>query len=1490
MSAEREEAATVGRASLSATQAEELDRACDRFEAEWRAGGRPDLSSYLAGRYGTERAALVRELVAIDVHWRRRAGERPGLDDYLAGLPGDARAVRAALHELDPADTVDSVFLTEQGTRRDAAGPDDASFMLPSDPAGREGRPASTSPSSDTDITRVSVPGYEILHVLGRGGMGVVYKARQISLNRHVALKMIRSAALASAEEVRRFENEAEAVARLDHPNIVPIFEVGQSQGQHYFSMKLVAGEGLDKRLEDFVGDPRRAARLMALVAGAIHHAHQRGILHRDLKPANVLVDASGQPHVTDFGLARRIEGDSELTQSGAILGTPAYMAPEQVSAVRGAVTTAADVYGLGAILYALLTGRKPFGGTTVLETLEQVRDLPPEPPRALNPRVSRDLEIVCLKCLEKDPRLRYAGADAMAADLERWLAGEPISARPVGQAARLRMWCRRNPMPAASATAAVLAVLVGLFGTTWGWLESTRQAEFARRMERESSRQADLATRREGEARTARSEAERQLERAERTIYQMRLKEAEEALRANDHAEARAALARCRWDFRGWEHAHLTHRLNAGHRIIPRVDSTPGVAFTPGGDRLLSGRDDGSLDVYALGDGSIERAVRLHDDRVDELVINAAGTLAAAVAARESRLVVLFDPRTGQVARRIRLPEGVEPASAAFGPAGRWLAVGCWNGRVRVYDPGSGELVRELVAFPTIPESVSDFQLVPSPAGPLICRLVPHVDEPWEDPRVFDPDSGRPSKLPFPLAGVRHLTFDPSGSSVAAGTGRGGIIVYDAHSGAVRRALTDQPAATAVAFDPGVRRLVVAGEDRLVRVWDLEQGGVIAVHAGHTGYVFRVFVRPIGGEVVSVSADGTARVWAARGAGPRPWAGHTAALTDLAVSPDGRRVLTASFDGTARVWDAATGAGIHTFRGHTGEVYAAAISPDGRRAATGGEDRTVRLWDLESGACERVYRQEFEVYKLAFVSAGRILISDHVTGEGPFAPAALFDLATGEVVRRIGHPEAADRETYRLAASPDGRAFAIGYDNGDVVVWSSADDQVPVILRGHGAFVDGLAFFPDGRRLASASADHTGRVWDMATGRAEQELRAHTDSVIALAISPDGRRVVTSSYDGRVIVWDASSGSDLLRLSYASRPGVWARMLAFGADGTLHADGLNHDLLTWSAQPQIERAFTGHARRVTGLAYLGPDAIVSGDSDGILRVWDPSTGRERRQLVGHTDAVNAVAALPDGRRVVTAGHDRTVRVWDAVSNRQLLRMRETATPATALAVSPDGRRMAAAVPGREADGSPTAGEVIIADTDTGGPVLRLPMTGGRVWRLAYAPAGQRLATACADGKIRLWNPTDGRLEAEWAGHKGRVLAVAFSADGSKVASGGDDRLATLWDAATGRPVWRHSGHVHQISEVSFSPDGRLLATAGYDGQVREWDAVTGEEVARHATARGSLECVAYAPDGTAIAFGGGDTAVRVGPSARHRLTGASGRPNVAGPHEHEHR
>jgi tetratricopeptide (TPR) repeat protein len=334
---------------------------------------------------------------------------------------------------------------------------------------------------------------YELRAVIARGGMGVVYRARQISLNRPVALKMIRAGTFASDDDVRRFRAEAEAAAQLEHPGIVPIYEVGTHDGHHYFSMRLIEGESLAQHAPRLRRDAKAIARLVAEAARGVHHAHMRGILHRDLKPSNILVDAEGHPHITDFGLARRIDADSGLTRSGAILGTPAYMSPEQARGHGQSVTTASDVYGLGAVLYVLLTGAPPFQGDSVMDTLRRVVETEPARPRSLDPKADRDLETIALKCLEKDPRRRYASADALAEELERFARGELIQARPVGAVERLRKWARRRPLVAGLGAAVVVAVLAGLVGTSLAL---------------------GLALRREREAVAARNVADRRLDR----------------------------------------------------------------------------------------------------------------------------------------------------------------------------------------------------------------------------------------------------------------------------------------------------------------------------------------------------------------------------------------------------------------------------------------------------------------------------------------------------------------------------------------------------------------------------------------------------------------------------------------------------------------------------------------------------------------------------------------------------------------------------------------------------------------------------------------------------------------------------------------------------------------------------------------------------------------------------------------------------------------
>jgi tetratricopeptide (TPR) repeat protein len=443
----------------------------------WANGQRVDVRSYLREfpALADDSEALF-ELIYHEWLIREELGESLSPDEYVAAFPDLAERLRL---QLD----VHQAFACE-GLDLDP----DEKFGIDGDETILE-----QAPLPDAEETTPRVPGYEILGELGRGGMGIVYRALQLKPRRAVALKMILAGRFASNQDRLLFLNEAQAVAVLDHPNIVPILELNQHQGQHFFSMRLIEGGTLADRLEVLRDDPRAAARLMVEIAGAVHHAHQRGVLHRDLKPANILLDEQDRPYVTDFGLAKRTQADGDPARTGWVVGSPGYMAPEQACGDAKKITTATDVYGLGAILYTLLTGRPPFDGGSAQETFNQLRDRAPEPPSRFNPKAPQSLEVICLKCLEKDPARRYASTQALAADLQLWLAGKPITARPVRLWEHAWLWARRSPAQAALALALAVACIAGLAGVGTQWYRAEANLRDARAAET-SERTARLA------------------------------------------------------------------------------------------------------------------------------------------------------------------------------------------------------------------------------------------------------------------------------------------------------------------------------------------------------------------------------------------------------------------------------------------------------------------------------------------------------------------------------------------------------------------------------------------------------------------------------------------------------------------------------------------------------------------------------------------------------------------------------------------------------------------------------------------------------------------------------------------------------------------------------------------------------------------------------------------------------------------------------------
>ncbi len=416
---ERDRGAIIAGAGLE--QARRINRACEEFERRWRSGQRPRIESEVDSAQPGDQAALFEELLILELELRRAGAESPNPAEYIARFPDRQERVAAVFAQTTTASAAHPSGATEPAALR--AGP-----LSPASPASAtQARTISLIPTDESQEIRLigSIGDYDLIEEIARGGMGVVYRARHRGLKRVVALKMILSGQMASAQERERFRREAELAANLDHPHIVPIYEVHEDQGHCFFSMKLIDGGSLSKQAGRYTTDAAAAARLVSTLARAVDHAHGQGFLHCDLKPSNVLLDQHGAPYLTDFGLARRTGADSSLSGSGTILGTPSYMAPEQAAGSRASLGPATDVYGLGAILYELLTGRPPFRADTVMETVVRVLERDPTPPRELRRDVPRELESICLKCLEKSPRDRYPSARALAEELDGYLHGE---------------------------------------------------------------------------------------------------------------------------------------------------------------------------------------------------------------------------------------------------------------------------------------------------------------------------------------------------------------------------------------------------------------------------------------------------------------------------------------------------------------------------------------------------------------------------------------------------------------------------------------------------------------------------------------------------------------------------------------------------------------------------------------------------------------------------------------------------------------------------------------------------------------------------------------------------------------------------------------------------------------------------------------------------------------------------------------------------------
>jgi WD40 repeat protein/serine/threonine protein kinase len=940
---------------------------------------------------------------------------------------------------------------------------------------------------------------YELLEEIARGGMGIVYRARQVSLDRIVAVKMLLAGPLATKDFIQRFRTESAAAASLQHPNIVAIHEVGFAQGQHFFAMDFVEGLTLAQLVAKGPLPARQAATYLKTIAEAIQFAHERNVLHRDLKPSNVLVDsATDRPRVTDFGLAKLLEAETELTLSGQMLGSPNYMSPEQATAKRGTVGKRSDVYSLGAILYHLLTGRPPFQGETLTDVLRQLADNGPLAPHLLTPRVPHDLETICLKCLEKEPAKRYQSAQELADELDRFLRDQPIQARPVTRVERTWRWCRREPALAGLIVALYLALALGLAGILWQWRRATVS-----------------------ESRTRQN------------LYAADMSVAQQAYENNNFGRGRELL-KAHWpergepDLRGFEWRYLWNlcRGDNFHTFPGHSDVVSCVAFSPDGKTLASGSADSSVKLWDVANRRLVTTLPAHAGRVAWIAFSNDGEM---LATADGDGVNLWNVNTHQLIFTLKEKTA---ARIGFSPVGTLLAIGYGHpvygdvvgGPIKLWDYVTHQVVR------TFPESGS--RVAFSPDGRILAARCTN-----DTVKLWNVATGEEMRRLNNAGDVLCLSFSPDGQTLATGNWAGEAQLWNVATGKRGLPLQGHTAEVwSLAFSPDGRRLATGGTDQSVRLWSVSSGREESKLMGHGSEVWAVAFSPDGQTLATGGKDEMVMLWS--NAPKRAEVVFTNVNIPPSFSPDNRLLATVRSGGPVTIWDVATRLPVWVLNS---ERFAQ-FPTEGGTLATISTNRILRFWDIATRTLQRTVLLPGitdSTQRLRFRLCGNCLVADDDDGF-----VTLFETNGGGLIRRLKTPAGHDDA---LTISPDARLLAKFGEDRSIKLWDVTTQKELAAVSLQKDSVQGLAFSPDGALLASASFDGRVGFLRVATGRVESPLTDIKEGCAGVAFSPDGRTLAVACEDGTVRLWNLATRREVAVLKHGK---TQLRHVVFSSDG----------------------------------------------------------------------------------------------------------------------------------------------------------------------------------------------------------------------------------------------------------------------------------------------------------------------------------------------------